>query len=86
MLASATVEKMIDYFDDEDEESEATTVNGWVVRLIDKLPKIGDKFSYRSSKKIYEGHVTNADDRKALEINLKVSDIPEEEEEDKEGR
>ena len=80
VLASANVEKMFDYFDDEDEESEATTVNGWVVRLIDKLPEIGDKFSYQSSKKIYEGRVTSADERKALEINLKVSDIPEEDE------
>jgi CBS domain containing-hemolysin-like protein len=80
VLASANVEKMFDYFDDEDEESDATTVNGWVVRLIDKLPEIGDTFSYRSQKKIYEGHVTSADDRKALEINLTVEDIPEEEE------
>ena len=78
VLASANVEKMFDYFDDEDEESEATTVNGWVVRLIDKLPEIGDKFSYRSQKKIYEGHVTSADNRKANEINLTVTDIPEE--------
>ena len=30
----------LDYWvDDEDEESEATTVNGWIVRLIDKLPE-----------------------------------------------
>ena len=41
---------------------------------------IGDKFSYQSSKKIYEGRVTSADERKALEINLKVSDKPEEDE------
>lgn len=79
VLASANVEKMFDYFDDEDEESEATTVNGWVVRLIDKLPEIGDTFSYQSQKKIYEGRVTSADDRKANEINLTVTDIPEEE-------
>ena len=78
VLASANVEKMFDYFDDEDEESEATTVNGWVVRMIDKLPEVGDKFSYRSQKKIYEGRVTSADDRKANEINLTVNDIPEE--------
>ena len=78
VLASANVEKMFDYFDDEDEESEATTVNGWVVRLIDKLPEVGDRFTYRSQKKIYEGHVTSADDRKANEINLTVRDIPEE--------
>lgn len=82
VLASANVEKMFDYFDDDDEESEATTVNGWVVRLIDKLPEIGDKFSYQSSKKLYEGRVTLADDRKALEINLTVSDAPADENEE----
>ena len=77
VLASANVDKMFDYFDDEDEESEATTVNGWIVRLIDKLPETGDTFTYKSSKKIYTGKVTKADERKALEIILKVKDIPE---------
>ena len=46
---------MFDYFDDEDEESEATTVNGWIVRLIDKLPEAGDTFKYSRQKKIYKG-------------------------------
>lgn len=80
VLASANVEKMFDYFEDEDEESEATTVNGWIVRLIDKLPEKGDTFSYTSSKKKYTGKVTKADDRKALEIILRVEDLPEENE------
>jgi len=82
VAAAANVEKMFDYFGDEDEESEATTVNGWVTRLIDKLPEVGDTFRYRSSKKIYEGKVTMADERKAIEITLSVRDI-EEDEEDK---
>ncbi len=80
VLASANVEKMFDYFDDEDEESDATTVNGWVVRLIDKLPEAGDTFSYISSKKKYTGKVTKADERKALEILLRVEDLPEDSE------
>lgn len=78
VLASANVEKMFDYFDDEDEESEATTVNGWVVRLIDKLPEAGDTFKYTSNKKIYTGKVTKADDRKALEVIIRVEDLPDE--------
>ena len=77
VLASANVEKMFDYFGDEDEESEATTVNGWVVRMIDKLPEAGDTFSYKSSKKEYTGKVTKADERKALEVIIKVTDLPE---------
>lgn len=80
VLASANVEKMFDYFDDEDEESDATTVNGWVVRLIDKLPEAGDTFSYISSKKKYTGKVTKADERKALEILLRLEDLPEDSE------
>lgn len=80
VLASANVEKMFDYFDDEDEESEATTVNGWVVRLIDKLPEAGDTFKYTSNKKIYTGKVTKADDRKALEVIIRVEDLPDEKE------
>ena len=78
VLASANVEKMFDYFDDEDEESEATTVNGWIVRLIDKLPEAGDTFKYISDKKIYTGKVTKADDRKALEVIIRVEDLPDE--------
>lgn len=78
VLASANVEKMFDYFEDEDEESEATTVNGWVVRLIDKLPETGDTFRYTSNKKIYTGKVTKADERKALEVIIRVEDIPDE--------
>ncbi len=86
VLASANVEKMFDYFEDEDEESEATTVNGWVVRLIDKLPEAGDTFKYTSNKKIYTGKVTKADDRKALEVILRVEDLPDEnEKESKKG-
>ncbi len=77
VLASANVEKMFDYFGDE-EECDATTVNGWVVRLIDKLPETGDTFTYRSSKKEYVGKVTKADERKALEVIIKVKDLPEE--------
>ena len=80
VLASANVEKMFDYFEDEDEESEATTVNGWVVRLIDKLPEAGDTFKYISDKKIYTGKVTKADDRKALEVIIRVEDLPDEKE------
>lgn len=82
VLASANVDKMFDYMGDDDEESDATTVNGWVVRLIDKLPESGDTFTYKSSKKEYIGKVTKADERKALEVIIKVKDLPENTEQD----
>ncbi len=78
VLCSTNVEKMFDYFDEE-VELDATTVNGWVVLQLDKLPKAGDTFVYEAGNKLFEGRVISADERKAIEINLKVSEKPEEE-------
>ena len=77
VLCSTNVEKMFDYFDEE-VELDATTVNGWVVLQLDKLPAAGDTFSYRAGNKIFNGRVIQADDRKAIEINLRVEEAPEE--------
>ena len=79
ILGSCNVEKMFDYFDEEI-ETEVTTVNGWVVVLIDKLPEVGDAFEYEASEHIFQGHVTRADGRKATEINLRAERKPETEE------
>ena len=45
VLCGTNIDKMFDYFDVE-EEIDATTVNGWVVLQIDKLPSVGDHFVY----------------------------------------
>lgn len=78
---SANVEKMFDFFDTE-VEMDVTTVNGWVVVELDDLPKVGDEFDYELEDKRFHVKVTKADERKALEINLKVEDITPEEEDD----
>ena len=78
VLCSTNIDKMFDYFDVE-EEVDATTVNGWVVLQIDKLPEVGDKFTYEADYKRFGVVVTKADDRKALEINMTVEELPEEE-------
>ena len=78
VLCSTNVEKMFDYFDEE-VELDATTVNGWVVLQLDKLPKAGDTFEYEAGNKIFNGRVISADERKAIEINLTVTQKPEEE-------
>ena len=70
VLCSTNVEKMFDYFDEE-VELDATTVNGWVVLQLDKLPKAGDTFEYEVGNKLFEGRVIKADERKAIEINLR---------------
>ena len=76
--AAANIDKLLDYFDEED-DIDATTVNGWAVLQLDRLPKVGDVFEYRLGDRIFRGRVTKADDRKATEINLRVIDVPQEE-------
>lgn len=78
VMGNTNVEKMFDYFDEEIDMS-ATTVNGWLILQIDKLPESGDEFEYDAGNKIFIGKVTKADSRKALEINLKVEEKQEEE-------
>ena len=79
---NANIEKVLDYFDVEEEMS-AQTVNGWVVRNLDKLPEKNDKFQQQIDNKLFKVRVTKADDRRALEINLVVETI--EPEDDKKG-
>lgn len=84
VLCSTNVEKMFDYFGEE-VELDATTVNGWVVLQLDKLPKAGDTFEYEVGNKIFAGRVIRADERKAIEINLKVTEKPEDEQINRKG-
>lgn len=84
VLCSTNVEKMFDYFDEE-VDLDATTVNGWVVLQLDKLPKAGDTFTYEAGNKLFEGRVIQADERKAIEINLRVTEKPEEEQTSRKG-
>jgi len=79
VLGSTNVDKMFDFFGEE-VELDATTVNGWVVLLLDKLQEAGDTFEYKTAYKQFKGRVTKADSRKAIEINLRVESKPEDEE------
>ena len=74
VLCGTNLDKMFDFFDVE-EEVDATTVNGWV----DNLPKVGDSFVYEADYKRFEVKVTKADARKALEINMTVTELPRDE-------
>lgn len=71
VMCNANVEKMFAYFAQEP-KLDVNTVNGWVVLQLDKLPVAGDEFFYETDEKIFKGKVTKADDKKAIEINLKV--------------
>jgi len=76
VLCSTNLEKMFDYFDMEDEFSDVTTVNGWVVIELDKIPEPGDTFEYNG----LHVTVTKAEERRALEINIIVENKKEQEE------
>jgi CBS domain containing-hemolysin-like protein len=80
VACGANVEKMFDFFGEE-VEIDVNTVNGWVVLQLDKLPNVGDEFVYESKHKIFKVIITKADGKKALEVNIKVDNKPEKEEE-----
>ncbi|MGN0712008.1 MAG: HlyC/CorC family transporter [Anaerovoracaceae bacterium] len=77
ILGGTSVEKMFDYFNLDFEEMDITTVNGWVVVNLDKLPEVGDTFENNGLR----AKVTKADGKRALEINVKVLPKIEKEEE-----
>ena len=78
VLCGSNIDKMFDYFD-VDEDIDCNTVNGWVVLQIDKLPAVGDHFVYEADFKRFDVTVIKADDRKAHEINMTVTELETEE-------
>jgi len=77
VLCSANLEKMFDYFGIKQETPGVTTVNGWVVLELDKLPEVGDAFVY---KDVLHVVVTKADEKKAIEIKVVMETAAEKEE------
>ena len=78
VLCSANAGKMFDYMGMKQELADVTTVNGWVVVALGKIPKAGDEFKYEGLLVT----VTKADEKKALEIKIikeEVSSEPERE-------
>ncbi len=85
ILCSANLEKVFDYLEeaiDDEIGSNVTTVNGWIVMMLDRLPKVGDMFSYDAGSSVFHVRVTKADDKKAREIHLSVENKSEEENKD----
>ena len=78
VAGGANLEDFFDMFDEEI-ECDATTVNGWVMIELDRLPKVGDTFDYESRHKIFHVKVTKADSRRALMTRIRVTDKPEDE-------
>ncbi|MBQ6496981.1 MAG: HlyC/CorC family transporter [Firmicutes bacterium] len=80
---SANISKILDYLEIDEDIQEVNTVNGWVSMQLDRLPKKDDRFETVIDNKRLKVRVTKADERKAIEINLVVEDISEEEETEK---
>ena len=80
VAGGTNVEKFFEMTGEDYELEDATTVNGWVMIELDRLPKVGDTFDFETRHKIYHVRVTKADSRRALMTRIYVEDKPEEEE------
>ena len=78
VAGGANLEDFFDMFDEEI-EADATTVNGWVMIELDRLPKVDDEFDYESRHKLFHVRITKADSRRALMTRINVKDKPEDE-------
>ena len=78
VLCVAAIEKMFEYFDLE-EESEVSTVSGWIMDQLGRTPEEGDTFTY---DKLHVT-VTKADQRRAEECVITV--LPEVEDDNSDG-
>ena len=78
VAGGANLEDFLEMFDEEI-EADATTINGWVMIELDRLPKVGDEFDYESRHKLFHVKVIKADARRALMTRITVQDKPEDE-------
>jgi len=75
VAGSANLDDFFEMFDEEI-EANATTVNGWVMIELDRIPREGDSFDYESRHKLFHVRVTKADSRRAVMTRIHVEDKP----------
>jgi CBS domain containing-hemolysin-like protein len=72
VLCSTNIEDFFEHFSlESDEETEATTVNGWLSEIIGSIPEQGVTFDYENLVVT----VTKADELMAQEITVDVKEI-----------
>ncbi|WP_281523141.1 hemolysin family protein [Mogibacterium timidum] len=81
VAGGANIEKFFE-LQGEDIDIDATTVNGWAMIELDRIPKVGDQFEYTSKHKVFQVRITRADSKRALRLHIRVEDRPEEDEDD----
>ena len=70
---AASINRVFEYLGIE-EIPDVSTVNGWVVMNLDKLPEKNDTFETVEDGRRMKVRITKADGKKAIEINLRVDD------------
>ena len=70
VLASANLEKVFRVLDAYDEETEATTVGGWVVEKLGRISQEGDEFDFENLSIT----ILKTSSRRALEVLIRVND------------
>ena len=82
VLCTASVEDFFEFFSLEEEETEATTVNGWLTEIAGKIPEEGYTFEHKNLTVT----VTKADEFMTHEITVTVNPEKAEEEPQKEDK
>ena len=73
VLCAAAIDKMFEFLDMDEEESDVSTVSGWIMDQLGRTPEEGDTFSYDRLTVT----VTKADQRRAEECIIEVAGQPE---------
>jgi len=75
VLCNTDLETLLKFFDISYDE-ENSSVNGWVMDELGKIPEVGDKFFFENLDVL----VTETDDRRVVEIEVTVNEVPDEDE------
>ena len=81
-LGSTGIDKFLEFFDleNEDEDSDITTVSGFAAHTLEKIPDEGDMFEYENLKIT----ITKTDSNRVLEAVIEVMEISDEEKNEEE--
>ena len=79
MLCSTPIDEFFVFFGLEDEECDSSTVNGWILEQMGKIPDEKSSFEYKNLKIT----VTKADEQRTQEISVTVKPVKTEETEEK---
>lgn len=75
ILGSADIEELFEIIEKEpDEETEVQTVSGWVMEELDRIPEVGDNFTYQN----LTVSVLAMDEKRVEKVRIIINEVPEE--------